>query len=390
MSEYQYYEFQAVDHPLTDSQMRELRQYSGRATITPTRFVNVYNWGDFKGDRREWMEKYFDAFLYVANWGSHWLEFRIPKRLLGPKTVSAYCTNESLSCRAKGDFVVVSFASEDQDGEWAEGEGWLASLMPLRADLMNGDLRCLYLGWLVAAQAGFLEEDEPEPPVPPGLGTLGSPLRTFADFLRIEPDWIAAAAEESADMQAEALTPGEIASYAAQMPPTEKDAVIAALIEGRDAHFAAEFRQRAMRAIRPAGQPNGENTGARRRTVDELAARAATMARERRQQAAEARAHKQALKEREQAEARRKHLKSLAGKEDSLWTRVDKLIATRQPNRYDEAISLLQDLRDLHAMGGRDSAFRKRMEALCREHMRKPALLKRFGQAGLMASHDLP
>ena len=50
MSEYQYYEFQAIDRPLTDKQMQELRKYSTRATITPTSFVNVYNWGSFKGN----------------------------------------------------------------------------------------------------------------------------------------------------------------------------------------------------------------------------------------------------------------------------------------------------------------------------------------------------
>jgi len=80
-SEYQYCEFQAVDHPLTERQMAELREYAGRATITPSSFVNVYNWGNFKGNRHEGMERYFDAFLYVANWGSHWLEFRVPARL---------------------------------------------------------------------------------------------------------------------------------------------------------------------------------------------------------------------------------------------------------------------------------------------------------------------
>jgi hypothetical protein len=40
MSEYQYYEFQALDRPLTQREMRELRKYSTRATITDTRFVN--------------------------------------------------------------------------------------------------------------------------------------------------------------------------------------------------------------------------------------------------------------------------------------------------------------------------------------------------------------
>jgi hypothetical protein len=49
MSEYQYYEFKAVDKPLTEKDMQALRNLSTRARITPTSFVNEYNWGDFKG-----------------------------------------------------------------------------------------------------------------------------------------------------------------------------------------------------------------------------------------------------------------------------------------------------------------------------------------------------
>jgi len=39
MSEYQYYEFLAIDHPLTPAQMAEVREFSTRAEITATRFV---------------------------------------------------------------------------------------------------------------------------------------------------------------------------------------------------------------------------------------------------------------------------------------------------------------------------------------------------------------
>jgi hypothetical protein len=42
MSEYQYYEFQAIDHSLTDQQMRELRAISSRARISRTTFSNDY------------------------------------------------------------------------------------------------------------------------------------------------------------------------------------------------------------------------------------------------------------------------------------------------------------------------------------------------------------
>jgi hypothetical protein len=88
MSEYQYYEFQALDRPLTQQQVSKLRAYSSRAQITPSSFVNEYNWGDFKGDPRQWMERYFDAFLYFANWGSRRFMLRLPTKLLDPNTTS--------------------------------------------------------------------------------------------------------------------------------------------------------------------------------------------------------------------------------------------------------------------------------------------------------------
>jgi hypothetical protein len=86
MSEYQYYEFQSVDRRLSDKEMQELRAYSTRAHITPTSFANEYSFGDFKGNPDAWMEKYFDAFLYVANWGTHEFKLGLPAKVLSVNT----------------------------------------------------------------------------------------------------------------------------------------------------------------------------------------------------------------------------------------------------------------------------------------------------------------
>ena len=90
MSEYQYYEFQAVDRPLSAPELAHVRALSTRATITSTRFVNEYQWGDFKGDPLTLMERYYDAHLYFANWGTHRLMLRLPRRLLDPRTARCY------------------------------------------------------------------------------------------------------------------------------------------------------------------------------------------------------------------------------------------------------------------------------------------------------------
>ena len=63
--------------------------------------------------------------------------------------------------------------------------------LPVRAELAAGNLRSLYLGWLLCAQRGELGDDEREPPVPPGLGELSAPLEELAEFLRVDRDLIA-------------------------------------------------------------------------------------------------------------------------------------------------------------------------------------------------------
>ena len=82
MSEYQYYEFTAVDKPLNEKEMQSLRNISSRAQITPTSFVNEYHWGDFKGNPLKLVKKHFDAFLKKENAG---LLKKKPERRQGKK-----------------------------------------------------------------------------------------------------------------------------------------------------------------------------------------------------------------------------------------------------------------------------------------------------------------
>ena len=90
VSEYQYYEFLAIDRPLTGQERTELRELSTRAEITATRFTNEYQWGCFKGDPATMMERYFDAHLYFANWGTRQLMFRVPRGALDTETAKRY------------------------------------------------------------------------------------------------------------------------------------------------------------------------------------------------------------------------------------------------------------------------------------------------------------
>jgi hypothetical protein len=50
VSEYQYYDFRAIDRPLTKKEMAALRSISTRAAITTTSFTNHYEWGDLNAN----------------------------------------------------------------------------------------------------------------------------------------------------------------------------------------------------------------------------------------------------------------------------------------------------------------------------------------------------
>ena len=257
MSTYQYYEFQAVDRPLTPAQIAELRALSTRARITPTQLQNVYHWGDFKGNPLVLMEQYFDAFVYVANWGTRRFMLRLPRRLLDPQTTHPYAVAETLNVHVRGDFVILEFRSDDVEGMgWVdddEAASWMPALLHLRDELASGDLRSLYLGWLAGAGVGELEDEEgevnhdaPEPPVPPGLGHLSASLEALARFLRISDDLLAVASAASADAS-EGPSPDDLHHWIASLPVAEKDALLLQFA-GDPIHARAEILQRVRQA----------------------------------------------------------------------------------------------------------------------------------------------
>ena len=379
MSEYQYYEFQAIDRPLTAREMGELRSRSTRANITSTTFTNDYAWGSFKGDEDAWMEKYFDAFLYLANWGTHILQFRLPAELLDLETASPYCAGSSVSAREKAGKVILRFESEDDHGEdWVEGSGRLAGMIAVRDGLLRGDLRALYLGWLLLAQTGELEGDDLEPPVPPGLGKLNAALEGMADFLRIDCDLLKAASEASRPLYDQSLDREAVRTWVQGLAAREKDELIAGLVMEPGPTLIRELHLRFLKE-QSMGMVSGTAGG---RSVGMLLRMAEDYAADRKGRKAEARARQQAVREQEAAIAREAHLDGLVGQEPRLWAEIEALAATKQPKHYEQAVKLLGDLRD---MGFRSKAgdFPLRLEQFRQAHAQKSALLKRIRLAGL-------
>jgi hypothetical protein len=373
MSEYQYYEFLALDRPLTDRQRAELRSISSRAEITATRFVNEYEWGDLKADPRTMVEQYFDAFLYLANWGTRRLMFRLPHGVLDPETARQYCNTDTASLTETDSHLILGlYADREPDGYWEQPGGQLAAMVQARSELAAGDLRLLYLAWLLAVQSDEVDEDDTEPPVPAGLGALSASLQAVADFLEIDEDLIAVAAAASPSV----LEAAGLAEWVASLPPEEKDALLARVAAGEGAQVQALLLRR-FRATGPSPSAAPARTAAELwdAAVDRQEARVKAAAQRRRQE--------EARRAKAQAAAYAKHLDQLATRTEAAWEKAAEWIETKRPRDYDLAVSLLRDLQALAERQEDPAGFKQRFLELRAQHQRKPSLLERFDQAGL-------
>ena len=380
MSHYAYYEFQAIDRPLTAKEQDTLRSCSTRARITSTSFVNDYSWGDFKGDVDAWMAKYFDAFVYIDNRGNRELKLRLPTQGLDLATTKAYCDGECVTVQERAGRVVLSMVSEDEDAdEWIVGEGRLASLIALRNELTRGDLRALYLCWLLRAQNGELDDEKLEVPTPPGLGELSASQDSLMDFLRIDPDLVHVAARSSQPLGGSGLDHAAVLSWVGGLSTGEKNERITQILLDADNAGILALRQRVIQEC-PAAVVSPAVT---RRTVGQLLRASEERTAERQCLDARQWAESKAEQERVAAQTRERILNLMAGSEPRLWEEVNSFIATRQPAGYRRAVGILVDLRDLAARGGGDE-FRLRIDALHQLHARKPTFIELLKKAGFL------
>jgi hypothetical protein len=374
MSEYQYYEWQTIDRVLTPEEQSLVNRLSSHIDVTASQAVVTYQWGDFKHDPKEVLLKYFDAHLYMANWGSRRLMFRFPQGLLDEEAVEQYCVLDYISFEVAGDFQVLDLSLDEEEGVgWVEAEGALSTFTRLRDDLLQGDFRLLYLAWLKAITlSGPLDSDEDdlespvydrEPPVPAGLQMLTPALKLFMDDFDLDPFLIQAAAASSPDLQpAASMKYGELVK---RLPRDECDDFLARLAEG-DPSSALRLRKRLMDFTpKTKGQPQ------ERRTIQQIFAVAKSI--------------KQLERQRKEEEARRKDIAEMeaqAKREEQTWAEVEQLIQGYTAKAYDTATTLLEKLERLAEFQARQTLFRERVLALSEKYKTRSSLLSRWRSRG--------
>ena len=386
MSEYQHYEFMTIDRPLTKAQLDAVNGLSSHIEASPTHALIIYHWGDFKHDPIDVLHDYFDGFLYWANWGSPQLAFRFPRGILPTNLIDGYDLDDfvKFTHHKEYDILDIQFGEMEGPDEWIEYD--LGSLIPIRDELMEGDLRSLYIVWLAAQNMmgdydddeSDVEEDEDDedkdelednnigvPPVPPGFGALTAAQQELAALLQVPEELLVAAARHSSDGKVAVSSTGDdVAAWVKLLPPERGNEYLVRLAQnepGLSRLFLRELRERNQNKT-GATSPTGKRIPYTKLLAQSAIVKA-QLEREKREQA---------------RLARERHLQEIRDHQDDYWHQIDMAAVRASGSSYDEATRLLVELRDVAAYFKETPAFQARFRAWVQPHLRRPAFIKRL------------
>ena len=372
MSEYQYYEFAAIDGPISDEGLRYAQGCSSRANVSRVRWQNTYNFGDFHGSV-DTLLKYYDAHFYIANWGTVRLGLAFPKGAFAPEAIQPYLRGgeryeETLTFKETRDRCTVWWQRNEEGGwGWTEGEGLIDQLIGVREELMRGDYRALFLGWLADFDPGEWRDPRdgavPMPPIPGGLDNLSAALAALIEQFPVDADALAVAAGLSLATTPE---PIPIAAALEKLSASEMRALLARVAEGGGAGVVAELnRLTSPRVQIPVGQTM--------RCID-FAAKTIEARELRQKREAEA----AAVKRQHEAEQLRQHLASVMQRAGAIWSGLDPLMAQKIASAYDQAAAQLQELGRAYAQAGDVAGFQQKLAEFRRRYSSRPAMLRRI------------
>ncbi len=371
MSEYQRYEFMTIDRPLTRAQLDEVNELSSHIEATSTHAFIEYHWGDFKHDPIKVLREFFDGFLYWANWGSPELAFRFPHGILPADLIDDYDFEDFVTFNRYKDYDIldIHFAEMEGPDEWIEYE--LGSLIPIRDELMEGDLRALYITWLASQcmMYGYEEDQEEEdyeiivPPVPPAFSKLTEAQQALAELLQVPEELLVAASRHSAGTMP-STQKDDFAEWVELLPADRKNEYLLRL-----AHNESGLSHLFVRELRELNRDKGRvkpSTG-ERVTYATLNSESKTIKVQLEQE----------KRERERAELLR-HLRDIYEHQDLYWQQVDQAVGRSSGAGYDEAVRILIELREAADQFKESGEFQRRFRIWVRPHLRRPAFIKRL------------
>ncbi|MDX2302094.1 MAG: hypothetical protein NW226_04805 [Microscillaceae bacterium] len=373
MSEFQYYEFRAIDKPLSSKARAEISSWSSRTTADAHSAIFTYSYSDFPKNAHQVVEEYFDMMLYYANWGSVQLIIKLPLDLIDLRKIEQYCVGDTISLSKKNDFVLLDFEFNEDEGfeDWIDLQGYLSRLIGIREEILSGNYHSLYLGWLHSIWRARDWEDfegsDLAPELPDSPPQLTDSLLAFIDLLGIDPVikdfWM----QQSPPAKHTKLL--DIAQQISLLSDAEKQAYLLRLAEG-EALLSTKFLNHLKKIAEKEEKPQNQSS---QKSVQEILAYLHEVETMRINE-------EQRLKEKDRVEK----LEGWAKKEASFWQEVKKNIEEKNAKSYDYAIKILLNLKELAEYKNKTSEFEKRMNEIVQSYSRLSSFKDKLFQKRLI------
>jgi hypothetical protein len=270
---------------------------------------------------------------------------RLPNGLPDAQAAQPYLKKESLvflkDKQGPGGVLSVHPFHEPGDlGELWNVNALLDRLLPLRAEILDGDLRPLYLAHLAASMDGYLDpNEEKDAPVPAGLDKLTSAQRALAELYELDEALIAAAAQNCPSLPERMDSQNRFKAWLRRQPAAAKNEWLSQLM----ADPPAAVRREILAAFQKSQNALAWPTIRVDRTIAEIESAAEVIqSKKNRQRAVEA------------ARQRAEKLANMAADPMRTLRETEKLVKQRSIEAYSEVATLLADLRE--ALSGSDQA----------------------------------
>jgi hypothetical protein len=373
MSEFQVIAFRACETPVSPKNLEYMDKQSSRAEITPWSFDNEYHYGDFHGNVEGMQARGYDLFVHYANFGVRRLQIRFPHEFAPLKVIKPYLLSSEpdggdlgLMREKRGNAVTLvasPYLEPDDLDDNIDVEDLVNRMLPLRAELLGGDLRPLYLLHLGISR--FCEEDPVEAPVPAGLDKPTDAQKALMEFYGIDKALVEVAAQAGAPLSSVADPRSSPADWLRQQASGQKDAWLARWMADANTDARSELMA-AFQAARGVREWPTVQVG---RKISEMEHEARRLAEAKSKKAVEQKAKREAA-------ARAKRIAAVKKDPDAALVKTDELVKQRGGDAYTEAASILSELRD--AFAGTDRAGLADKQAW-RLHQQHPGLTKLTG-----------
>ncbi len=252
----------------------------------------------------------------------------------------------------------------------------MTRLAPLRDELLRGDIRSLYIGWLASVTEKMTSDHEKEPLSVNGLGSLTSSQQVLAEFLEIDPDLLEGAGIDNPDVQTEEISKKEMEEWIDGLPRNEVKIVMKQLLEGKGLQAERTLKNQFAAWRRDL---QGDEVKVSRRTVKDLWKNAKKTEKIR----LEREKNDRMLQESKRREEREAYLKNLANDFPKIWKSLQQTVKRGSGLAYDEVCCSIVDISEAYERLGSRKHFQKELKRFMSKHMRRKALIQRLVKAGI-------